>query len=76
MFVVTGSGFTPNSVVVIRVTDRQLAQAQFSETADDSGSFVARGNPNCVTGATLTVTAFEDANPSDTFANAVVTACP
>jgi fibronectin type 3 domain-containing protein len=75
VFVVTGSSFTPNSVVVIRITDEQLAQTQLAETADDGGSFVARSNLTCATGVTLTVTAFEDASPSDTFANSVVTAC-
>jgi hypothetical protein len=76
VFVVTGAGFTANSRVVIRITDAQLHQVQFPETAGGDGRFVSRHSVSCVSGTSLTITAFEDANPQGTFANVVVTTCP
>jgi hypothetical protein len=76
VFVVTGAGFTPNSLVTIRITDPQLQQLQFPETAEGDGKFVSRHGIPCVSGVTLTFTAFEDADPQGTFANTVVTTCP
>ena len=76
VFVVIGTGFTPSSRVVIRVTDAQFRQVQFPETAGGDGKFVSRHSVPCRSGIQLTFTAFEDAHPSSTFANAVVTTCP
>lgn len=76
VFVVTGTGFTPNSLVVIRITTPNLDQLQFPETAGADGKFVSRHSVSCVSGSTLTFTAFEDANPANTQAVPVVTTCP
>jgi hypothetical protein len=76
VWVIEGSGFASNSQVVIKITDKDLEQNQFSETAGDDGRFVARHSLACVSGVPLTVTAFEDANPTETFSNAVMTTCP
>jgi hypothetical protein len=76
VFVVSGAGFTPNGRVVIRVTTPQLQQVQFAETAGFDGRFVSSHSVPCVSGGQLTVTAFEDRDPTHTFANAVVTTCP
>jgi hypothetical protein len=75
-FTVTGSGFTPNSLVVIKVTDANLQQIQFPLTAGADGKFTSTHQVSCVSGAQLTVTAFEDTDPNGTFANAFVTTCP
>ena len=76
VFIVTGEGFTPNSLVVIKITATNFAQVQFPETADRDGKFISRHSVPCQSGQQLTFTAFEDADPSGTFANAVVTTCP
>ena len=76
VFVVTGDGFTPGKRVVIRITDRQLNQLQFPETAGGDGKFVSRCSVRCGSGFELTITAFEDADPLGTFANTIVTHCP
>jgi hypothetical protein len=73
---VKGSGFTPSSLVVIKITDAQLQQVQFPETAGTDGKFVSKHSVSCVSSAQLTITAFEDADPLGTFANAIVTTCP
>lgn len=75
VFVVMGTGFTPGSSVVIRFTDL-TGQKQFPATADISGKFTANNPLPCGSGDQITVTAFEDADPLGTFANAVVTTCP
>jgi Fibronectin type III domain len=76
VFTVTGAGFTPNSLVVIRITDSQLHQDIFNATASGDGSFESRHNAPCISGTEFTFTAFEDADPSGTLANPVETACP
>ena len=76
IFTVSGSGFSPGSLVVIRFTDAQLVQKQFQATADTLGKFTARNSLPCGSGTQITVTAFEDADPLGTFANAVITTCP
>jgi Ricin-type beta-trefoil lectin domain len=76
VFTVTGSGFTPNSLVVIRFTVPSLEQRQFAVTARTDGKFESRHGISCASGVSITVTAFEDANPKETFANVVVTTCP
>jgi|ERR1041385_8685388 hypothetical protein len=77
VFVVTGTGFTPNKRVVIRITSGEtLHIEEFAETAGGDGRFVSRHSLPCVSGGRFTVTAFEDANPQETFANAVDTTCP
>jgi hypothetical protein len=76
VFVVRGSGFTPNGLVTIRIVDPQLNQLQFPETAEGDGSFVSRHSVPCLSGIALTLTAFESSDPDGTFANVIVTACP
>jgi Fibronectin type III domain len=76
VFLVTGAGFTPNSIVVIRAISPLGGQVSFVEAAGGDGRFVARRSIPCVTGVQLTFTAFEDADPEGTFANTIVTTCP
>jgi len=77
LFTVSGKRFTPNRRVVVRITDDQFRQIEVSETVERSGSFVSRRSvASCTSGAGLTFTAFEDDNPTGTFANVVVTSCP
>jgi hypothetical protein len=73
---VKGSAFTPNSVIVIRVTPKNLANpVQFSTTAGPDGTFVASDTFACVGGIGLTVSAFEDADPTNTLAVAPDITC-
>lgn len=74
--VVKGTKFTPGANVVIRFTDRQLNQLRSVATAEATGEFIARRGVPCGSGVSFTVTAFEDANPTGSFANAVVMSCP
>lgn len=74
--VTKGSKFKPESIVVVRITDSRLVQLQSVATADAGGNFTSRRQVPCQSGVRFTVTAFEDANPTGTIANAVVTACP
>jgi hypothetical protein len=76
VFTVTGAGFTPNGLVVIRITNPALQQLQFPQTAGGDGKFVSRHGIPCTPGVAFTFTAFEDADPAGTFANAIVTTCP
>lgn len=76
VFAVTGAGFTPGSLVVVRFTDPQLHQVQGQATAGGDGRFNLRHSVPCGSSTQVTVTAFEDADPLGTFANAVVTTCP
>jgi hypothetical protein len=76
VFTVNGSGFTADSRVVIKITGAQLQQLQFAETAGADGKFASRHAVACTSGIQLTFTAFEDADPDGTFANAIVTNCP
>ncbi|MDX5418012.1 MAG: fibronectin type III domain-containing protein, partial [Hymenobacteraceae bacterium] len=76
VFIVTGTGFTPGSLVVLRATSPQLSQVQFVETSGTDGKFTARQSIPCQVGLQITFTAFEDSDPNGTFANAFVTTCP
>jgi Fibronectin type III domain len=76
VFVITGAGFTPTKLVVIRITAAHGGQVQFRESAGVDGRFVSRHSVPCVSGQPLTFTAFEDDDPFGTTANDVVTACP
>lgn len=74
--VVTGSGFTPNSLIVIRIVPANLLNPlQFSTTAGEDGKFSASKAFSCVSGILLTFTAFEDANPTGTISNPVSMTC-
>jgi hypothetical protein len=74
--VVKGVNFTPNSLVVIKVTPANLeGQIQFSANTDVSGTFTANNSFSCLTGVLLTVTAYEDSNPRGTMSNAVELTC-
>ena len=74
--VTRGSNFKPGSLVVVRITDARLVQLQAAATAAADGTFTARRQVPCLSGVQFTVTAFEDADPSNTFANAVIATCP
>jgi hypothetical protein len=76
VFTVTGTGFTPDRLVVIRITDAKFSQLEFAETAGADGKFVSRHSVSCVSGGQLTFTAFEDASPSNTQAVPIETTCP
>jgi len=75
VFTVTGAGFTPNGLVVVRITAPNLEQISFAESAGADGKFVAKRSVPCLTGLQLTVTAFEDAD-STKQATPVHTTCP
>lgn len=74
--VVKGSKFTPGALVVLRFTDPTLHQVQGHVTVTSSGTFTSRTSVPCRSGIGITVTAFEDANPSGTNSNAVQLSCP
>jgi hypothetical protein len=76
VFTVKGTGFTPNGLVVIVLTDQNFKQLEFPETAGADGKFVSRHSVPCGSGIRITFTAFEDADPVGTFANAIETTCP
>jgi hypothetical protein len=75
VFVVSGAGFTPNSLAVVRIVDRAFNQFEARETPGGDGRFVARRSVPCRSGTAWTVTAFEDTDPSGTVSNAVETSC-
>jgi hypothetical protein len=73
---VSGSGFSPNSLIVIRIVAANLlSPVQFSTTAGGDGKFSASKSFSCVSGIVITFTAFEDANPTGTISNAVSMTC-
>jgi hypothetical protein len=76
VFVVTGAGFTPSSLVIVRIADGLSRLDTFPETAGRDGTFVSPHAYPCVSGTQFTFTAYEDADPDGTFANSVVTTCP
>jgi fibronectin type III domain protein len=76
VFVISGTGFTPNSLVIIRLTARDFTQVQFEETAGGDGRFVSPHSFPCVSGTQWTITAFEANDFLGTFANVIVTNCP
>ncbi|MEO6818821.1 MAG: fibronectin type III domain-containing protein [Ginsengibacter sp.] len=76
VFTVNGTGFTPGSVVVNRATAPNFTQVQFDQTTGADGKYTARQSIPCISGVQITFTAFEDSNPTSTFANSVITTCP
>jgi len=77
VWTVTGSAFTPFGLAVIRFTNPAFQQVQFSQSAGADGKFVSRHSiANVASGERITITAFEDADPEGTSANAIVTTCP
>ena len=77
VFVVKGKGFSPSSLVVLRIVDGQLQHpSTWVETAEGDGTLESRHSYPCVTGQGLTVSAYEDADPQGTLSNFVVTSCP
>ena len=77
VWTVTGSGFTPFGLAVIRFTNPAFQQVQFSQSAGADGKFVSRHSvANVSSGEQITVTAWEDADPDGTSANPIVTTCP
>jgi hypothetical protein len=75
IFVVSGAGFTPNSLVVVVIVDKGFNRFEARETTGGDGRFVARRSVPCRSGTAWTVSAFEDADPSGTASNAVETSC-
>jgi hypothetical protein len=74
--VVNAANFTPNSLVVIKVTPANVeGQVQFSANTDVFGKFTASKSFSCVAGIHLMVTAYEDANPTGTISNPVNLIC-
>ena len=77
VWTVTGSGFTPFGLAVIRFTNPAFQQVQFDQSAGADGKFVSRHSiANVSSGEQITVTAWEDADPDGTSANPIVTTCP
>lgn len=76
IMVVKGTKFTAGKIAVVRFTDRGLNQVRSSMTVASDGTFTVRRAVPCATGIRITVTAFEDQNPSGTYANSVETTCP
>ena len=61
---------------MLRMQVAEENNIRFGYTAGANGSFSARLSLPCGSGAPLTVTGYEVADPSGTFANAVETTCP
>lgn len=77
VWTVTGSGFSPTALAVIRFVNPALQQVQLPQSAGVDGRFVSRHSIQGVfTGETITISAFEDADPDGTQSNQVVLTCP
>ena len=77
VFVVKGRGFSPNSKVELRIVDGGLQHpVAWIETAEADGTLTSRRSYPCVTGESLTVSAFESADPEGTVSNFLETSCP
>jgi hypothetical protein len=81
VFVVSGSGFSPNSNVRIRVVDDVLHERDFNQSADGQGKLNARIGIPCNSGQGLHFSATDGrADPSDItgvlFSNTFNTPCP
>jgi hypothetical protein len=76
VFTIKGAGFTPHSLVTLKITAPHLAQVQFPETARPDGTFESPHAVPCTSGLTLTFKAFENSDPEGTFALPVVSTCP
>jgi hypothetical protein len=64
VFVVSGRGFSPNSKVELRIVDGHLQHpVAWVETAEADGTLTSRRSYPCVTGESLTVSAFETRQP-------------
>jgi hypothetical protein len=81
VFVVSGSGFTPNQDVRIRVVDDALNERDFHQSADGSGNLNARLAIPCAAGGGLHFSATDGRpDPSDLtgllWSNTFTTSCP
>lgn len=77
VFVVNGRGFSPNSKVELRIVDGLFQHpVTWVETAEGDGTLTSRRSYPCVTGESLTVSAFESADPEGTVSNFLETSCP
>jgi hypothetical protein len=81
VFVVAGSGFSPNADVRIRVVDDTLAERDFHQSVDGSGKLNSTLGIPCVSGLGLHFSATDGRpDPSDLtgvlFSNTVTTSCP
>lgn len=81
VFVVSGSGFSPNSNVRVHVVDDQLNQRDFNQSADGQGKLNGRIGLPCNSGLGLHFSATDGrSDPSDRtgvlFSNTFNTTCP
>jgi hypothetical protein len=77
VFVVKGRGFSPDSKVELQIVDGRLQHpVTWVETAEGDGTLTSRRSYPCVTGESLTVSAFESADPEGTASNFLETSCP
>jgi hypothetical protein len=77
VFVVKGRGFSPDSKVELRIVDGGFQHpVTWVETAEGDGTLTSRRSYPCVTGESLTVSAFESADPEGTVSNFLETSCP
>ena len=65
MFTVSGSGFTPNSTVHVRIVDDALNTLWFTQSADASGNLNMQQPINCTPGALHFSANDERPNPND-----------
>jgi Fibronectin type III domain len=71
VFVVSGTGFTPNSLVVFQIANQRL-----SVSAGGDGKFASRNSFPCQSGLSFKVLAWEDTDPTGTVSNTVTITCP
>jgi hypothetical protein len=81
LFVIQGTGFSPNKLVTVRVVDEQLTTRNFQQNADASGKLGLRQSIPCVSGKTLHFSATDSRpNSSDAtgvlWSNTFTTTCP
>jgi hypothetical protein len=76
VFVVKGTGFSPNSKVFLQITHGLSTLSEWVETAEGDGTLTSRHSYSCVTGQELTFSAYETADPVGTRSNYLDTSCP
>ena len=77
VFMVTGTGFTPESYITVQITApiSDYKQQQFTETAGVDGRLNASVNAPCNTGEVQTILAFEQTNEVETTSNWIEITC-
>ena len=81
VFTVTGSGFSPNTLVTIRVVNKSLDTETFSQTSDAHGNLTFRQSIPCTSKGPLYFSATDGrSNKADAtgelWSNTVTTTCP